>query len=192
MSLRDDLRMYFGGSFVGFRGTDGEPRAMYVSDISYDGDGDQLSSYKLHGTVFKPAGSKGKVVAEPEYGGTSVEGITYFPKSGYYNCNGKVSYVEFTLANRTNRKGLEANRVIVDGQQGAGDTRSIAALFLDQPFPGQLCHSRDWHLDSGNNIHFRGQHVGLVENKQPKLDDQYKYLEAPLCKLLDRFFEQLP
>lgn len=189
MSLRDDLSMYYRGTYVALAESPaGTTRVLYVQEAR--GDGRDLEDHSLWGNVYELNHESGICNCISEDHSVPIPELDFrAPRSGYYRFQkGEVYYFEYTVANRTNRKGFESSRAMINGSQMGFNWRQVLYLFAELSYPGRI--SRDFYLHPKGDLFYRGNAIGSVIKNELKLT-QHKYLENILCKLLPRYYETI-
>lgn len=179
-NLRDDFRMYYQGTYVTKKGEEVR-RVMYVEEVVASNRGYNLSDIKLHGPVLCFDGK----VRNDGYEAWSADQLEpYHPQSGYYKIGNTPAYLEFLPQNRTNRKGFEASRVVVNGRPQGLSPQGVAKVFANPTFNGavfvDLCLQK-------SRLLWRGVDIGSFHDGELKIEEDYQYLEEYVNKLVARF-----
>lgn len=176
--LTDDWRMYFAGTYI-FAIIDGRYATMYVDDVERTGDDRDLDGMTFHGTVTY---SNGDQEASSWLANVRDE---FRPISGYYqlgNHRDRRYWFQYTVPNRTQKKGLDTRNALVDHAPGIS-ARYLAQVYQQsQDFlsrPG----ARDFYV-RGNVVKWKGLEVGRMDGDVFVANENHKNKEALLCRLL--------
>ena len=175
-NLVGDFRMYYTSSYVAREREDGKLDVMYVADVTGGDDATSVKWLTFHGEVFD-----GNSVNVRSWRGDEV--CMFIPPSGYYMYGNTPAYISYSVDNRTNKKGVQPSRILVNGRQLRINYENMYNLF--NGIKPKNCFGRDLLLKDGH-IHWRGQDAGLFNDGNLTLSEQFKHLETYVCKVLGR------
>lgn len=177
--LTADFQMYYSGTYV-FRLINGVPHAMLVDGTERNGDDTQLEGVLFIGSVWDERNG----LDVQQWPASEIDSIR--PMSGYYNLNlngDRRWYIQYSVNNRSQRKGFDSRNLIVDGEpNGLGGVKicRIYAQTLEM-------NSRPAHRDlwiNGDKLHWKGTEVGTMTAGAFTAHEQFKSCEALICRLL--------
>lgn len=186
MSLRDDFSMYYRGTYV-TRVVDGVRKVLYVEEVSQHGIGRTPADIVLIGHVTFFQGGRVRSVGMEQWAGDSID--SYYPESGYYRVGEANSpvFVEFSMGNRTNRKGLEGSRVLVNGRAVGLSSAAVTRMFCEDWFEGKVFVDMCIHQ---SRFMWRGMDVGTFHDGQLSLSNDYSFLHDLAGKHIEKFLHR--
>lgn len=176
-NLVSDFRMYYSGSYIAKEADDGKLHIMMVADVTGNADGTSINDLTFHGEVFD-----GQRTNVHMWNGSDV--CVYIPPSGYYMYGKIPAFFSYSVDNRTNKKGVQPNRILVNGRQLRLNYENMYNLF--NRIKPKNCFGRDLLLKDGH-IFWRGQDAGLFTDGNLTLENNFTHLETYVCKVLGRF-----
>lgn len=201
--LHDDFGMYFGGTFVGYRNSDGKVYPFQVGHVSNDdelydrnsvprdqrdradhGD-DAHNALVFHGTAFLPNGRTREMSVHLNRGQLILE----LPDSRYIKLGERHVWVQYR-SNRSTKKGIESRKLVLPRSIGF-DHRVVAALYDESPdnlvFGGVFLKCSDGRLE------YKGVTIGEIDVRNNiSLDPDAQHLqrtlqrEIPNCQITVR------
>lgn len=182
-NLRDDYRMYYSGTFITRHNEQEQREVMLVEDVTYTAHGFNPRDIVMIGPTYG-LNDGGKIVQLPSRQWTGDQIRPYLPEAGYYALTGGPAYVEFSVQNRSNRKGFESNRAIVDGHPVRLTTSNALGMILKPDFKGKLFQDCCFIK---SKMHWRGEEVGTFHDGVLTLDEAFEYLRDHLGKQVELF-----
>lgn len=182
MCLRDDFSLYYRGTYIS-RTRDGVRRIMFVEDVN-GGGATRRDQVELVGDVYGWNNDGFLALGREVWRGDTIE--PFVPESGYYKiaARGEPGYLEYIAQNRTNRKGFEPNRVMVNGRASHLNSVTVARIFCDKPMAGRvgmdMCVSK-------NRFYWRGEDVGSFHDGVLELREDVAYLQDYAQKQINQF-----
>lgn len=181
--LRDDYRMYYNGTFITRVNDAGEVEVMNVGDVTYINNGYTPAHIVMIGNTYG-LDKNGKVTTLTTTQWTGADIRPHLPEAGYYLIGSTPLYIEFSLQNRSNRKGFEPSRTVVDGAGYRLSTNQIVTMFLKPDFKGKLF--QDCCI-AKSRILWRGDDVGSFHDGVMELNETFEYLRDHLGKQIELF-----
>lgn len=178
--LTEDWRMYFGATYI-FSTASGEPRAMYVEDVERTGDDRQLEGMVFIGTIYNVHG-------EVEYGRWPAEQRDDFrPVSGYFDLESsgfRDRYVTFHVANRSQRKGIDARNVLINGAANGIAGHRLCRIYAESLEMASRPGHRDFFIKPDQTVFWKGLRVGTMTDGVFVANEIHKNKEQQLWRLL--------
>ena len=182
-NLRDDYRMYYASTYITRLNEAGQLEVMQVEDVSFNANGYTPQDIVLHGATYG-LDNKGKLTTLPVRHWYGNEIRPHLPEAGYYLIGTTPMYIEFTVQNRSNRKGFEAGRAVADGMPLRLSTTHILGMILKPEFKGKLF--QDCCI-AKSRILWRGEDVGAFHDGVMELSNNFEYLRDHLGKQIELF-----
>ena len=177
--MAGDFSMYYRGTYVA-REAPNETQVMYVENVHAKGDDSKLKNILLTGYARTLAGEERNVTWPAS------DVLAYLPSCGFYKMSSGIKYVTFSTENRSQKKGLQANRVLFDGLRTDINLRGAYVLFNEKPFDGLF--SKDLCLIKGE-LRWKQFSIGKLHDGALTIYKDYEYLQELVCKLLARCLE---
>lgn len=171
-----DFSMYYRGTYVA-KEVPGDIQVMFVEAVQGVGDDSKLRNIQLTGHAQGAEGPLGVVTWKAS------EVLAMLPASGFYKMSSGIKYISFTIENRTQKKGLQSNRVLYDGTRTDISLRGAYILYNAKPFEGLF--SKDLCLIKGV-LHWKNFKVGKLHDGDLTIYKQHEHLQELVCKLLAR------
>lgn len=181
-NLRDDFRMYYNSTYVS-RVVDGARWVMQVGEVTYRNEGYTTADILLHGRQIR-CDHNGEDSEHAVWSADTIDSMQ--PHAGYYRLasNRTPVYIEFSPQNRTNRKGFEPSRAIVNGQAANLSIKQVAKMYGNSDFTGKVFIDLCLHK---SRLLWRGLDVGSFHDGSLELDENYRFLDEYATKQLNRF-----
>jgi hypothetical protein len=178
--LTADLSMYYKGTYI-CRHVKDDLQVMYVQGVEAKGDDTKLTGVIFFGYVRTKDGEKDGRVS------WSAEEVLFFvPPSGFYKFYSGPKYVSYIVENRSQKKGLNPNRVLFNGIRAEINLKTAYSLFNHSHFEGKF--SNDLAVIKGD-IQWKTLKVGKLHDGAVTITKQYEHLQELICKLLARSLE---